>query len=95
MLVCGKDGSVTEIGIVGTPYATDVTGAGDTVAAVVALSLSSGTSLMEAAVMATYAASVVIMKRGTATLTRDELVAAYERSPAPSVGAGSPAHGGG
>ena len=85
MLVCSEDGSVAEIGIVGTPYATDVTGAGDTVATIVALSLSAGASLVEAAVMATYAASVVVMKRGTATLTSDELVAAYERNPAPSV----------
>lgn len=88
MLVCGRDGCITEIGIVGTQYATDVTGAGDTVAAVVALSLSSGASLKEAAVMATYAASIVVMKRGTATLTRDELVDAHERNPSPAVGPG-------
>ena len=94
MLVCGKDGSAAEIGIVGTAYATDVTGAGDTVAAVVALSLSSGATLIEAAVMATYAASIVVMKRGTATLTREELVAAHERSPAPSVALVLPERGG-
>jgi rfaE bifunctional protein kinase chain/domain len=83
MLVCDAEGSVQRIGIVGTRDVTDVTGAGDTVAAVVALSLSSGASLVEAAEMATYAASIVVMKRGTATMTYDELVAARKNNPTP------------
>jgi rfaE bifunctional protein kinase chain/domain len=83
MLVCDSEGRVDRIGIVGTSDVTDVTGAGDSVAAVVALSLSSGAVLVEAAVMATYAASIVVMKRGTATMSREELVSARDKQPVP------------
>jgi D-beta-D-heptose 7-phosphate kinase/D-beta-D-heptose 1-phosphate adenosyltransferase len=54
----------------------DVTGAGDTVVATLALALASGATLAEAAVLANYAAGVVVGKFGPATLTRDELIAA-------------------
>ncbi len=83
MLVCDSRGLVEYVGIVGTRDVADVTGAGDTVSAVVALSISSGASLVEAAEMATYAASIVVMKRGTATLSREELIAAREKQPKP------------
>jgi D-glycero-beta-D-manno-heptose-7-phosphate kinase len=83
MLVCDAKGGVERIGIVGARDVADVTGAGDTVSAVVALSLSAGSSLVEAAEMATYAASIVVMKRGTATMTREELIAAREMHPEP------------
>jgi rfaE bifunctional protein kinase chain/domain len=73
MVVCGADAAYTSIGIAGSQQATDVTGAGDTVSAVVALSLASGAKLEEAARMATFAASVVVMKRGTATASPDEV----------------------
>jgi D-beta-D-heptose 7-phosphate kinase/D-beta-D-heptose 1-phosphate adenosyltransferase len=53
----------------------DVTGAGDTVIATLALALSTGASLVEAAMLANHAAGVVVGKVGTATLTRDELLA--------------------
>jgi rfaE bifunctional protein kinase chain/domain len=83
MLLCEAGGGVTPVGIVGTRDVTDVTGAGDTVAAAVALSLASRASLAEAAEMATYAASIVVMKRGTATMSPEELVAVREKHPAP------------
>lgn len=83
MLVCDATGHAERIGIVGTSDVADVTGAGDTVSAVVALSLSSGATLVEAAVMATYAASIVVMKRGTATMSRPEMIAAREKHPEP------------
>jgi D-beta-D-heptose 7-phosphate kinase/D-beta-D-heptose 1-phosphate adenosyltransferase len=54
----------------------DVTGAGDTVIATLALSLASGATLEEAAVLANHAAGVVVGKVGTAAVTRDELLAA-------------------
>ncbi len=73
MIVCGSRGEVTSIGIAGSRQATDVTGAGDTVAAVVALSLAAGATLEEAARMATFAAAVVVMKRGTATASPAEV----------------------
>jgi D-beta-D-heptose 7-phosphate kinase/D-beta-D-heptose 1-phosphate adenosyltransferase len=53
----------------------DVTGAGDTVIATLALALASGADPAEAAVLANYAAGVVVGKVGTATVTRDELLA--------------------
>ncbi|HSE38908.1 MAG TPA: D-glycero-beta-D-manno-heptose-7-phosphate kinase [Blastocatellia bacterium] len=55
----------------------DVTGAGDTVIATLALALASGASLEEAAVLANHAAGVVVGKVGTASLTRGELIAAF------------------
>lgn len=54
----------------------DVTGAGDTVLATMALAAASGATLREAAVIGNAAAGVVVGKLGTATLTRDELGAA-------------------
>lgn len=81
MIVCDERGRVDTIGIAGSNQATDVTGAGDTVSAVVALALSAGATLAEAAHMATFAASVVVMKRGTATALPAEVRAAIETSP--------------
>jgi D-beta-D-heptose 7-phosphate kinase/D-beta-D-heptose 1-phosphate adenosyltransferase len=51
----------------------DVTGAGDTVIAVLTLALSCGASLMEAAKIANYAAGIVVGKLGTATVLPSEL----------------------
>ena len=51
----------------------DVQGAGDTTAAALALSLRSGASLLEAAVIANAAAGVVVGKVGTATADRGEV----------------------
>lgn len=54
----------------------DVTGAGDTVAATLALGLAAGCSMREAAVLANHAAGIVVGKIGTACATADELRAA-------------------
>ncbi|MBI2971093.1 MAG: D-glycero-beta-D-manno-heptose-7-phosphate kinase [Candidatus Aenigmarchaeota archaeon] len=51
----------------------DVSGAGDTVAATLGLGIAAGLSLHEAATLANYAAGVKVGKRGTATVTPDEL----------------------
>jgi len=51
----------------------DVTGAGDTVISTVTLSLAAGASFEEAARLANYAGGLVVMKRGTATITSNEL----------------------
>ncbi|MBP8252086.1 MAG: D-glycero-beta-D-manno-heptose-7-phosphate kinase [Herpetosiphon sp.] len=56
----------------------DVTGAGDTVVAMLALALASGATLETAMELATVAASVVIGKVGTATVTVDEIQAALD-----------------
>ncbi len=56
----------------------DVTGAGDTVMAVLALALAAGAPMAAAAVLANYAAGVAVGKRGTATVSRPELLRALE-----------------
>ena len=61
------------IPIHGTADIVDVTGAGDTVISVFTLSLACGASFREAAQLANYAGGVVVMKKGTATLTPQEL----------------------
>jgi len=55
---------------------SDVTGAGDTVVATLALALAAGATLLEAAALANYAAGVVVGKFGPATVSREELIAA-------------------
>jgi len=54
----------------------DVTGAGDTVIASFALALAAGATLPEAAMLANYAAGVVVGKIGTATVSPEEVLAA-------------------
>jgi rfaE bifunctional protein kinase chain/domain len=61
------------IPIVGSDQVTDVTGAGDTVIATFALGLAAGGSFGDAARLANVAGGLVVMKRGTATVTADEL----------------------
>ena len=51
----------------------DVTGAGDTVMSALSLALAAGADMQAAAIIANYAAGVVVGKRGTATVTRGEL----------------------
>ncbi len=53
----------------------DVTGAGDTVISVFTLALACGASFREATTLANHAGGIVVMKKGTATLTAAELKA--------------------
>jgi D-glycero-beta-D-manno-heptose-7-phosphate kinase len=64
----------------GSDQAVDVTGAGDTVLAVYTLALSTGASPLEAAQLANIAGGLVVMKRGTATISREELSEAIEKA---------------
>ncbi|MFS8085235.1 MAG: bifunctional heptose 7-phosphate kinase/heptose 1-phosphate adenyltransferase, partial [Acidobacteriota bacterium] len=64
------------IDAVGSTQPVDVTGAGDTVIATYALGLAAGASFAEAARLANFAGGIVVMKRGTATVTSPELIAA-------------------
>jgi rfaE bifunctional protein kinase chain/domain len=66
------------IPIYGTDEVADVTGAGDTVIAVFTLALACGAYPEQAARLANYAGGIVVMKRGTATVTRSELAGAIE-----------------
>jgi D-glycero-beta-D-manno-heptose-7-phosphate kinase len=61
------------IPIFGSDQIADVTGAGDTVIATMTLALAAGASCEEGARLANYAGGLVVMKRGTATVSADEL----------------------
>jgi bifunctional ADP-heptose synthase (sugar kinase/adenylyltransferase) len=61
------------IPIFGGDQVADVTGAGDTVIATFTLSLAAGAGYLDAARLSNYAGGLVVMKRGTATVTQDEL----------------------
>jgi len=58
----------------------DVSGAGDTVVAVMAAAVAAGAPVVDAARLANAAAGIVVGKVGTAVVTTDELVAALERA---------------
>lgn len=64
--------------IFGSDEIADVTGAGDTVIATFTLALAAGASAYEAARLANYAGGLVVMKRGTATVSERELKDAIE-----------------
>jgi D-beta-D-heptose 7-phosphate kinase/D-beta-D-heptose 1-phosphate adenosyltransferase len=56
---------------------SDVTGAGDTVVATLALAIAAGGTLTEAAVLASHAASIVVGKFGSATVSPEELLRTF------------------
>ncbi|MFI5178835.1 MAG: bifunctional heptose 7-phosphate kinase/heptose 1-phosphate adenyltransferase [Vicinamibacterales bacterium] len=73
MALFEPDKPTDHIPIVGSDQVTDVTGAGDTVIATFALALTAGATFGEAARLANVAGGLVVMKRGTATVTAREL----------------------
>ena len=85
----GRDGMVAfspkhrplDIPIFGSDEVTDVTGAGDTVIATFTAALAAGATPEEAAHLANYAGGIVVMKRGTATVSKQELLDAIEKAP--------------
>src|SRR6266403_1419175 len=89
LITRGKDGMVVfprrhkpvDIPIHGSDEVADVTGAGDTVIATFTAALAAGATAEEAAHLANYAGGIVVMKRGTATVSHQELIAAVEKEP--------------
>ena len=89
LITRGKDGMVVfprrhkpvDIPIYGSDEVADVTGAGDTVIATFTAALAAGASAEEAAQLANYAGGIVVMKRGTATVSQQELLEALEKTP--------------
>jgi rfaE bifunctional protein kinase chain/domain len=85
----GRDGMVAfdqrhkpiDLPIFGSDQVADVTGAGDTVIAAFTAALAAGATTEEAAQLANYAGGIVVMKRGTATVSREELMHAIEQTP--------------
>ena len=69
------------IPIFGSDEIADVTGAGDTVMATLALALAAGASFEHAAQLANCAGGLVVMKRGTATVSAAELRGALQAGP--------------
>jgi len=78
MTLFESDGASTHLAIHGTDQIADVTGAGDAVIAALTASLVVGASMLEAARVSNVAASLAVMKRGTATVPAAELRAALE-----------------
>lgn len=88
LITCGKDGMV----LFDPPKPAyrirsearqvfDVSGAGDTVVAVLGLAMAAGASLTDAATLANTAAGIVVGKVGTATVSNEELAAAQAPHP--------------
>jgi rfaE bifunctional protein kinase chain/domain len=73
MILLEKGVAPLAIEAVGAKEAVDVTGAGDTVIAAFALAAASGASFPEAAQLANHAGGLVVMKRGTASVSPREL----------------------
>ena len=73
MALFERDRPTIHIPIHGSDQIADVTGAGDTVIATMTLALAAGAAFEEAAHLANYAGGIVVMKRGTATVSADEL----------------------
>ncbi|QGY39518.1 D-glycero-beta-D-manno-heptose-7-phosphate kinase [Pseudodesulfovibrio cashew] len=63
----------------------DVTGAGDTVIATVALALSAGIGLLTACTLANYAAGIVVGQVGAATTSLEEMAETVDELPEPQV----------
>lgn len=83
MLLCEKDKPPVRIDVVGSTEPVDVTGAGDTVIAAYALGLASGLSFADAANIANHAGGLVVMKKGTASITADELLESLRAAETP------------
>jgi len=69
-----EESGIAHVPCYGSDEVTDVTGAGDTVIAVLSSALAAGASSLEAVHLANIAGGLVVQKQGTATLTRAELI---------------------
>ncbi|MGD2038334.1 MAG: D-glycero-beta-D-manno-heptose-7-phosphate kinase [Desulfobacterales bacterium] len=93
LVTCGKDGMVY-FDQSKSPYRIhtqarqvfDVSGAGDTVLAVLGLGIAAGYSIREAVALANTAAGIVVGKVGTATVSQAELAAGLGQIPSPTLG---------
>ena len=74
MMLVEDNAPPLHIEAVGSKQPVDVTGAGDTVIATYTLALSAGASFAEAARLANLAGGIVVSKRGTSTVSIDEML---------------------
>src|SRR5690348_18158532 len=89
LITRGRDGMAAftdrhkpvDIPIFGSDEVADVTVAGDTVIATFTAALAAGATTEESAHLANYAGGIVVMKRGTATVSHQELLHAIGQAP--------------
>jgi D-glycero-beta-D-manno-heptose-7-phosphate kinase len=79
MVAFEKDGAPLAVPIFGPDQVVDVTGAGDTVIATFTAALAAGADTADATRLANFAGGIVVMKRGTATVSNKELLAAIDQ----------------
>jgi D-glycero-beta-D-manno-heptose-7-phosphate kinase len=79
MVAFEKNSKPLVIPIFGSDQVVDVTGAGDTVIATFTAALAAGADTATAALLANLAGGIVVMKRGTATVSNAELLAAIDQ----------------
>ena len=79
MVAFEKDGAPLAVPIFGSDQVVDVTGAGDTVIATFTAALAAGADTADATRLANFAGGIVVMKRGTATVSNKELLAAIDQ----------------
>jgi len=81
MVLFQKGKPFVSIPVYGSTHIVDVTGAGDTVISVFTLALAVGATFQEAAQLANYAGGIVVMKKGTASVSQKELREAIVSEP--------------
>ena len=79
MVAFEKNAAPLAIPIFGSDQVVDVTGAGDTVIATFTAALAAGADTASAARLANFAGGIVVMKRGTATVSNQELQSAIDQ----------------
>ena len=79
MVAFEKNAAPLMIPIFGSDQVVDVTGAGDTVIATFTAALAAGADTASATRLANFAGGIVVMKRGTATVSSQELQSTIER----------------
>lgn len=78
MLIIENGSKPVYVECIGSTEPVDVTGAGDTVIAAYALGLASGLGFAESAKIANHAGGIVVMKKGTAAVSMEELLRSIE-----------------
>jgi rfaE bifunctional protein kinase chain/domain len=90
MVAFSNGAEPVNIPIYGSDEVADVTGAGDTVIATFTAALAAGAEPLDAAQLANFAGGIVVMKRGTATVSAKELMEAIEKSAMGKAVSGKP-----
>jgi len=84
IMIFAADGTIQDVPIARPVKAIDVTGAGDTVAAAVVLTLAAGGSLYDAASLGNLAAGVAVVQEGVVTVSNDEVLEALSGGSGPA-----------